>query len=224
MLRRAFALSARARSFVQTEITPNPHALKFVPGTQILPPQSPSVQFLASRETVSSPLARKLFAVDGVRSIFYGPDFITVEKQPESHWAHLKPEIFSVIMEYISSGLPILAQVDQPMDTRVEDTDSDVVAMIKELLDTRIRPAIQEDGGDIEYRGFENGYVKLKLRGACRSCESSSVTLRNGIESMLMHYIPDVQGVEQVLDPEEEIALKEFEKFEREKEAKAQAR
>jgi Fe-S cluster biogenesis protein NfuA len=138
--------------------------------------------------------------VDGVSSVFYGPDFITVTKASDANWAHIKPEVFSLITEAVTSGQQIVNTVDKgsaenAQEGGEEDTlsynedDSEVVGMIKELLETRIRPAIQEDGGDIEYRGFENGMVLLKLRGACRTCDSSTVTLKNGIESMLMHYV-----------------------------------
>jgi len=137
--------------------------------------------------------------VDGVSSIFYGADFITVTKAADTNWAHIKPEVFSLITEAVTSGEQIGSTVDQGAhadgqdggnDTlAANDADNEVVAMIKELLETRIRPAIQEDGGDIEFRGFEDGMVLLKLRGACRTCDSSTVTLKNGIESMLMHYV-----------------------------------
>jgi len=172
-----------------------------------------------------SPLAAKLLDVDGVSSVFYGPDFITVTKAEDVNWQHVKPEVFSLITEAITSGDSIVNKVDSATpgegqegvgeDSLAENEDDDeVVAMIKELLETRIRPAIQEDGGDIEFRGFEDGMVLLKLRGACRTCDSSTVTLKNGIESMLMHYIEEVKGVNQVLDQEEEIAMKEFARFE----------
>jgi Fe-S cluster biogenesis protein NfuA len=179
--------------------------------------------------------------VDGVSAVFYGADFITVTKAADANWAHIKPEVFSLITEAVTSGEQIVSTVDKSAagdgqdggkDTlSANDQDSEVVAMIKELLETRIRPAIQEDGGDIEFRGFEDGMVLLKLRGACRTCDSSTVTLKNGIESMLMHYvrfflilgylfranglqIEEVKGVHQVLDQEEEIAMKEFARFE----------
>ena len=138
--------------------------------------------------------------IDGIASVFYGPDFITVTKSPDTNWAHVKPEVFSLITEAVTSAAQIVNTVEKgssesgqeggEQDTlRYDANDSEVVGMIKELLETRIRPAIQEDGGDIEYRGFEGGNVLLKLRGACRTCDSSTVTLRNGIESMLMHYV-----------------------------------
>lgn len=138
--------------------------------------------------------------MDGVSSVFYGADFITVTKAADSNWAHIKPEVFSLITEAVTSGEQMVNLVERTsaengQETGEEDTlmardnDSEVVSMIKELLETRIRPAIQEDGGDIEYRGFEDGMVMLKLRGACRTCDSSTVTLKNGIENMLMHYV-----------------------------------
>ena len=137
--------------------------------------------------------------MDGVSAVFYGADFITVTKAADANWAHIKPEVFSLITETVTSGEQIVGTVDKSAagsgqdggeDTlSINDGDSEVVAMIKELLETRIRPAIQEDGGDIEFRGFEDGMVLLKLRGACRTCDSSTVTLKNGIESMLMHYV-----------------------------------
>ena len=138
--------------------------------------------------------------IDGITAVFYGADFITVTKSAEAQWAHVKPEVFSLITEAVTSGEQIVNRIDKGADASGQDSgeldslsynenDSEVVGMIKELLETRIRPAIQEDGGDIEFRGFENGMVALKLRGACRTCDSSTVTLKNGIESMLMHYV-----------------------------------
>lgn len=222
----------RRTIFIQTESTPNPDALKFLPNHRILPENFPTpfLEYLSPRSTIApphpSPLAAKLLNVDGVSSVFFGTDFITVTKASDANWAHIKPEVFSLITEAITSGEPIVNTVDKAASAEnaqeggEQDTlgysedDDEVVGMIKELLETRIRPAIQEDGGDIEYRGFEDGIVKLKLRGACRTCDSSTVTLKNGIESMLMHYIEEVKGVHQVLDQEEEIAMQEFAKFE----------
>ncbi|KAI1003345.1 hypothetical protein K3495_g4863 [Podosphaera aphanis] len=217
--------------FIQTEQTPNEDALKFLPNCRILPEgHSPQfIEYLNPRATLtpphSSPLASRLMSIDGVTSVFYGANFITVTKASDANWIYLKPEVFSVITETITSGVPIVnvadnSSIDPGQDGNVEDSlsynenDSETVGMIKELLETRIRPAIQEDGGDIEFRGFENGQVLLKLRGACRTCDSSTVTLKRGIEGMLMHYIEEVQGVTQVLDQEEEIAAQEFAKFE----------
>lgn len=205
-------------------------ALKFIPNHPVLPPGFPvsSVEYTSPRSTLAPPhpsqLASKLLNVDGVSSIFYGPDFITVTKAADTNWAHIKPEVFSLITEAVSSGEQIVSLADRASDgsappetedsLAIKDEDDEVVAMIKELLETRVRPAIQDDGGDLEYRGFHDGIVLLKLRGACRTCDSSTVTLKNGIESMLMHYIEEVKGIEQVLDEEEEIAIKEFAKFE----------
>lgn len=206
-------------------------ALKFRPNHRILPENFPStfLEYLSPRSTLApphpSPLAAQLLNVDGVTSVFYGADYITVTKDSATHWAHVKPEVFSLITEAVTNGQPIVNTVENKsgesgqeggeQDTlQYDENDSEVVGMIKELLETRIRPAIQEDGGDIEFRGFQDGQVLLKLRGACRTCDSSTVTLKNGIESMLMHYIEEVQGVQQVLDEEEEIAMQEFAKFE----------
>ena len=218
--------------YIQTQSTPNASALKFLPDHPVLPEGFPStfLEYNSPRSTLAaphpSPLAARLLDVDGVSSVFYGPDFITVTKAEDVNWAHVKPEIFSLITEAITAGEQLVNTIEKTAfaedgqaglgeDTlAANDEDDEVVAMIKELLETRIRPAIQEDGGDIEFRGFEDGIVSLKLRGACRTCDSSTVTLKNGIESMLMHYIEEVKGVNQVLDEEEEIALKEFAKFE----------
>ncbi|KAL2159976.1 hypothetical protein VTH06DRAFT_1631 [Thermothelomyces fergusii] len=233
--------TARRTIFIQTENTPNPDALKFLPNHRILPESvsSPFIEYLNPRSTIAppypSPLAAQLMNIDGVTSVFYGADFITVTKAADANWAHIRPEVFALITEAITSGQPIVnvaerkegssaaasssssadgAEAAEQDSLAYDENDSEVVGMIKELLETRVRPAIQEDGGDIEFRGFENGYVLLKLRGACRTCDSSTVTLKNGIEGMLMHYIEEVKGVHQVLDQEEEIAMKEFAKFE----------
>lgn len=164
--------------------------------------------------------------MDGVTSVFYGKDYITVTKDSATPWPHVKPEVFSLITEAVTTGQPIVNTVENKSgedgqgssSSEVQASylpeDEEVVGMIQELLETRIRPAIQEDGGDIEFRGFHEGNVLLKLRGACRTCDSSTVTLKNGIESMLMHYIEEVKGVQQVMDQEEEVAMKEFAKFE----------
>lgn len=207
--------------FIQTETTPNDDSLKFIPGVPVM--GEGTAEFLDTRSALASPLAIRLMGVEGVTGVFYGPDFVTVSKDSEVAWAVMKPEIYSLLMEYFASGQPLFRS-DQdkenagPQDTRILDTDSETVAMIKELLETRVRPAIMEDGGDIEYRGFDengDGMVKVKLKGSCRGCDSSTVTLKSGIERMLMHYIPEVKGVEQVLDQDEEIAMSEFNKLER---------
>jgi Fe-S cluster biogenesis protein NfuA len=189
--------------FIQTENTPNPDALKFLPNHRVLPEEisAPFIEYLNPRSTIAppypSPLAAKLMNIDGVTSVFYGADFITVTKASDANWAHVRPEIFALITEAITSGEkmvnPVEREAGQPNveqdSLAYDENDSEVVGMIKELLETRIRPAIQDDGGDIDFRGFEDGYVSLKLRGACRTCDSSTVTLKNGIEGMLMHYV-----------------------------------
>ena len=185
-------------------------ALKFSPGQRILPEGFPLtfLEYLNPRSTLAapypSPLASQLLNVDGVVSVFYGPEHITVTKDSQTNWAHVKPEILSLITEAVASGAE-LVNVNQAQRTShgsdggeqdsllYREEDSEVVSMIKELMETRIRPAVQDDGGDIEFRGFENGNVLLKLRGACRTCDSSTVTLKNGIESMLMHYVCHVR-------------------------------
>lgn len=190
-------------------------ALKFLPNHRVLPEglATPFLEYLSPRSTLApphpSPLAARLLNIDGITSVFYGPDFITVTKASDTDWAHVKPEVFSLITEAVTSGEQIVNTVENKsaeagqgggeQDTlSYNEEDSEVVGMIKELLETRIRPAIQEDGGDIEFRGFENGQVLLKLRGACRTCDSSTVTLRNGIESMLMHYVRYIPSVDWV--------------------------
>ncbi|KAF7562709.1 hypothetical protein G7046_g1418 [Stylonectria norvegica] len=217
--------------FIQTENTPNADALKFLPNHRVVPAElnTPFIEYLNPRSTIAppypSPLAAKLMNIDGITSVFYGADFITVTKAADANWAHVRPEIFALITEAITSGEAIVNIVERKEGEAVteeeqdslayNEDDSEVVGMIKELLETRIRPAIQEDGGDIEFRGFDDeGMVHLKLRGACRTCDSSTVTLKNGIEGMLMHYIEEVKGVNQVLDQEEEVSLQEFAKFE----------
>lgn len=206
--------------------------MKFKPNQRILPESLPVsfLEYLSPRATLAppypSPLASQLLSVDGVSSVFYGADYITVTKDGSAQWTHVKPEVFSLITEVISSGQPVVNDITSgSVENAYEEgaakgsedydqKDAEVVAMIKELLETRVRPAIQEDGGDIEFKGFKDNKVLLKLRGACRTCDSSTITLRNGIENMLQFYIPEVQGIHQVLDQEEEIALKEFAKFE----------
>ena len=207
LLRPSAAAGGSRTIFIQTENTPNADALKFLPNHPILPAglATPFLEYTSPRATLAaphpSPLAAALMNVDGVSAVFYGADFITVTKAPDANWAHIKPEVFSLITEAVTSGAAIVNVVDkkegeqgqggaQEEDTlSYNENDSEVVGMIKELLETRIRPAIQEDGGDIEFRGFEDGNVLLKLRGACRTCDSSTVTLKNGIEGMLMHYV-----------------------------------
>lgn len=209
--------------FIGTERTPNEDSLKFKPEAPVLPEGTPTLEYLSHDEAASSsPLARSLFLIEGVRGVMYGRDFITVTKDPDTPWQLLKPDVLGAIRDHFSTGEPVvLLDADgrtmhprAQSDTAVRPEDSETVALIKELLETRVRPAIQEDGGDIEYRGFDNGVVKLRLRGACRTCDSSVVTLKSGIENMLMHYIPEVTAVEQAYDDEEVVGMEEFKKFE----------
>ncbi|ODV68727.1 hypothetical protein HYPBUDRAFT_152069 [Hyphopichia burtonii NRRL Y-1933] len=218
--------SRRLYSF-QTLTTPNENAIKFVsPECDISPIPSKTFEFTSSMQAIHSPLALKLFKLPGVKSIMFGEDFVTVNKQDHINWAHLRPEVVELLDNFLTSEKePVITRELMEENERLEEAaeeDSELVAMIKELIETRIRPAIQEDGGDIEYKAFdeETGTVFLKLQGACKSCSSSEDTLKHGIESMLKHYIEEVNEVEQILDPEEEIALKEFDRFEQQLKAK----
>ncbi|XP_068130905.1 NFU1 iron-sulfur cluster scaffold homolog, mitochondrial [Hyperolius riggenbachi] len=202
-------LSNQARCmFIQTQETPNPNSVKFIPGRPVL--EARTMDFPNPASAYCSPLARHLFRVEGVKSVFFGPDFITVTKESEDcDWNLIKPDIYATIMDFFSSGLPVVTENAPRTETAPSEEDDEVVAMIKELLDTRIRPTVQEDGGDVLYRGFQDGIVQLKLQGSCTSCPSSIITLRNGIQNMLQFYIPEVEGVEQVTDDDDEDVGKE---------------
>ncbi|XP_012447475.1 nifU-like protein 4, mitochondrial [Gossypium raimondii] len=201
-------IGQRRSMFIQTQSTPNPSSLMFYPGKAVM--EVGSADFPNARSAMNSPLAKALYGIDGITRVFFGSDFITVTKSDDASWDLLKPEIFAAIMDFYSSGQPLFldSKTASSMDTAIHEDDSETVAMIKELLETRIRPAVQDDGGDIEYRGFDPdiGIVKLKMQGACSGCPSSSVTLKSGIENMLMHYVPEVKGVEQEFDAEDEDA------------------
>ncbi|XP_066495691.1 NFU1 iron-sulfur cluster scaffold homolog, mitochondrial [Tiliqua scincoides] len=188
--------------FVQTQDTPNPNSLKFIPGKPVL--EARTMEFTSPASTYCSPLARQLFRIEGVKSVFFGADFITITKESEDmNWNLIKPDIYATIMDFYASGLPVVTEEAPRTETGASEEDDEVVLMIKELLDTRIRPTVQEDGGDVIFKGFEDGIVQLKLQGACTSCPSSIITLKNGIQNMLQFYIPEVEGVEQVVDDEE---------------------
>ncbi len=187
--------------FIKTQETPNPQSLKFLPGREVLS-DGGTADFPNASAARHSPLAKLLFRVDGVRAVFFGPDFITVTKADDDslEWRVIKPEVFATVMDFFSSGLPVIneeAEANSP-DTQVQEDDDEVVAMIKELLDTRIRPTVQEDGGDIVYMGFDDGVVRLKMQGSCTSCPSSVVTLKNGVQNMLQFYVPEVSQVKVV--------------------------
>ena len=184
--------------FIQTEQTPNPATLKFIPGREVL--GSGSADFPTAEDAVGkSPLAERLFEIEGVCGVFFGADFVTVTKEEEKEWYVLKPSILGVIMEHFTAGHPVMSQAaEQASEAAGADGDEDeIVTQIKELLDTRVRPAVAQDGGDIVFHGFENGVVYLTLQGACAGCPSSTVTLKMGIENMLRHYIPEVVEVRQ---------------------------
>ena len=186
--------------FIQTETTPNPATLKFLPGRTVL---NDGTLDLRDAETAArSPLAERLFAVDGVNGVFFGHDFITVTKK-DGEWAHLKPAILGAIMEHFLSGEPLLRDGaggtgDSDGDEFFADEDAGTVATIKELIETRVRPAVANDGGDITFRGYKEGVVYLNMRGSCAGCPSSTATLKNGIENLLRHFVPDVVEVRPV--------------------------
>ena len=208
--------------FIQTQETPNPDSLKFLPGKDVLG-KGTTMDFPTITAAQCSPLAKLLFRVEGVKSVFFGGDFITISKAEDAEWAILKAELFAVIMDFYASGLPILSKSAQTnSDTQIEDDDDEIVVMIKELLDTKIRPTVQEDGGDIIFMGFSDGVVQLKMQGSCSSCPSSIVTLKNGVQNMLQFYIPEVVSVEQVNEPSDFVAESEFEKLEKKIKTKSQ--
>lgn len=178
--------------FIQTEQTPNPATLKFLPGQAVMPAGTASADFPTVAAAERSPLASALFAIDGVRGVFFGSDFVTVTKEADRDWQLLKPAILAVIMEHFTSGQPVFAAGADSADTA---EDSEIVAQIKELLETRVRPAVAQDGGDIVFRSFEDGVVYLHLQGSCSGCPSSTATLKAGIENLLRHYIPEVTEV-----------------------------
>lgn len=189
--------------FIQTEATPNPATLKFLPGRVVL--EAGTADFRdAAMAGVASPLAARLFEVPGVTGVFLGYDFITVTKDEAGpDWQHIKPAILGAIMEHLMSGAPVMA--GQSEDTSAgageefyEEADEEIVLTIKELLDTRVRPAVAQDGGDITFRGYENGTVFLHMKGACAGCPSSTATLKHGIQNLLQHFLPDVREVEAV--------------------------
>lgn len=189
--------------FIQTETTPNPATLKFLPGKEVLLEGTADFRDAESARA-ASPLAGRLFDIDGVTGVFFGYDFVTVTKDGPD-WQHIKPAILGSIMEHFMTGQPVMAAGAQAArdhsDTGEEfydKADTEIVITIKELLDTRVRPAVAQDGGDITFRGYENGTVFLHMKGACAGCPSSTATLKHGIQNLLKHFVPEVQQVEQV--------------------------
>jgi Fe-S cluster biogenesis protein NfuA len=188
--------------FIQTEATPNPATLKFIPGRVVL--DSGTMEFANREDAARSPLAEKLFGVPGVTGVFYGSDFVTVTKDG-SDWQHLKPAILGAIMEHYMSGAPLLADGSAGNDAATDEqdeffneADADTVATIKDLIETRVRPAVAGDGGDITFRGFKDGIVYLNMKGSCAGCPSSTATLQHGIQNLLKHFVPDVIEVRPV--------------------------
>jgi Fe-S cluster biogenesis protein NfuA len=191
--------------FIQTESTPNPATLKFLPGREVM--ADGGTADFRDRDTaaLSSPLAARLFEIPGVSGVFFGYDFVTITKDEAANldWAHLKPAILGSIMEHFMSGRPVLVEqaegaVEKDGEEFFDKADEEIVVTIKELLDTRVRPAVAQDGGDITFRGYQDGTVFLHMKGACAGCPSSTATLKHGIQNLLRHFVPEVQQVEQV--------------------------
>jgi Fe-S cluster biogenesis protein NfuA len=179
--------------FIQTEVTPNPATLKFIPGRVVL--DAGTMEFPSREAAARSPLAARMFEVPGVSSVFYGSDFVTVTKNG-GDWQHLKAAILGAIMEHYMSGAPLLTADAKPSKAEAEEffdaKDAETVAAIKDLIETRVRPAVAGDGGDITFRGYKEGIVYLNMKGACSGCPSSTATLQHGIQNLLRHFVPDV--------------------------------
>jgi Fe-S cluster biogenesis protein NfuA len=184
--------------FIQTEPTPNPATLKFLPGQTVL--ETGTADFPSAEGAEVSPLAVRIFGVEGVRAVFFGTDFVTVTKDDAVEWDHIKPAILGAIMDHYQSGQPVMAGQASAASGHAEHDgeDGEIVGQIKELLDSRVRPAVAQDGGDITFHGFERGVVYLHMQGACAGCPSSTLTLKMGIENLLRHYIPEVTEVRPV--------------------------
>jgi Fe-S cluster biogenesis protein NfuA len=183
--------------FIQTESTPNPATLKFLPGQAVL--ASGTADFPNEQAAGASPLARRIFATGHVTGVFFGPDFVTVTKADEVDWPHIKPAILGAILEHFQSGEPVIeGEAGSVTHASHDGPDAEIVGQIKELLDTRVRPAVAQDGGDITFYGFDRGVVYLHMQGACAGCPSSTMTLKMGIENLLRHYIPEVVEVRPV--------------------------
>ncbi len=188
---------------IQTETTPNPAALKFTAGETVM--ASGTRDFATPEDAEASPLAEAIFSTGEVEGVFFGRDFISVTAAPGVEWHHLKPQIIEILLDHFSSGAPLFrtgsaAGIHIAPEPGFEDRpeDSEIVAQIRELIETRVRPAVAQDGGDIVYRGFREGKVYLAMQGACSGCPSSTMTLKQGIESLLRHYVPEVEAVEAI--------------------------
>jgi len=185
--------------FIQTETTPNPNTLKFLPGQEVL--GSRTAFFTDAENAITSPLASALFVLPDIRAVFYGSDFVTVTKTDAASWEILKPQILTTMMEHYQSGNPLMVDEKPKAEEAVSnysEGDQEIVDQIKELLETRVRPAVAQDGGDIIFHSFKEGIVYLEMHGACSGCPSSTATLKSGIENMLKHYVPEVMAVEPV--------------------------
>lgn len=201
IMKKQFHFSPKNNMFIQVEETPNPNSLKFYPGQTVL--ESGTAEFRDRvQASLKSPLAKALFRINGVKSVFFAQDFLTVSKEDDEkiEWNVLKPQIFSAIMIFYTMKQPILYNSLDSDSNQVNETDSEIIKEIKQLITDKIRPTIQEDGGDLEFVSFEDSIVRVRLQGACTSCPSSVVTLKNGIRNMLQYYIPEVADVEQVVD------------------------
>jgi Fe-S cluster biogenesis protein NfuA len=180
--------------FIQTEQTPNPSTLKFLPGRVVM--EKGTLDFADATTSHGSPLAKRLFAVEGVERVFFGADFVTVTKTADKDWQVLKPSILGGIMEHYTSGEPVVAADSSAAGDTAADDDDEIVAQIKDLLETRVRPAVAQDGGDIVFQDFKDGVVYLHMQGSCSGCPSSTATLKMGIENLLKHYVPEVVEVQ----------------------------
>ncbi|WP_037491464.1 NifU family protein [Sphingobium indicum] len=189
---------------IETELTPNPATIKFLPGQAVM--GNGTRDFATPEEAEASPLADALFGLGDVTGVFFGGDFISVTIAPGSEWRDVKPDVLSILLEHFSANMPLFApgsaaDISVPLDDDSfgdDPQDAEIVAQIRDLIDTRVRPAVANDGGDIIYRGFDKGTVFLKMQGACAGCPSSSATLKNGIEQLLKHYVPEVTEVRAV--------------------------
>ncbi|MDO9710885.1 NifU family protein [Paracraurococcus lichenis] len=183
--------------FIETEGTPNPATLKFLPGREVLGERG-TADFASAESAARSPLAARLFALPGVARVFLGSDFVTVTEDGSQGWQSLRAQVLGAIMDHFVAGLPVLEGAGEDGEGDYDPADAEVVEQIKDLLDTRVRPAVAGDGGDIVFRGYRDGIVRLHLQGACSGCPSSRATLKHGVENMLRHYVPEVVAVEQV--------------------------
>jgi Fe-S cluster biogenesis protein NfuA len=196
-IRLGFPARKAEEMFIQTEATPNPASLKFLPGRIVL--GMGTAEYRSADEANGSPLAERLFAVPGVSGVFLGNDFITVTKD-DAEWQHIKPAVLGAIMEHFLSGMPVLREEpgnESGGEEFFEEADGETVATIKELIETRVRPAVAQDGGDITFRGFRDGVVYLNMRGSCAGCPSSTATLKHGIENLLRHFVPEVREIQE---------------------------